>query len=101
MRENRFQGELIREIQNKLGPQCLVYDNDGGYLQGFPDLTVFCGEKWAWLECKAYANAPVRPNQQFYINWANNVGGFGRFIFPENKEEVLNELYNYTSGFGG
>lgn len=93
-KESAFQSDLIKRIQNDLGPECLVYDNDGGYLQGFPDLSIYYKDKWAFLECKQSADAKVRPNQEFYIRWANNVGSFGRFIFPENKEEVLNELYN-------
>ena len=91
MRENRFQSELIADLKNKF-VGCLVLKNDAGYLQGIPDLSVLYKGKWALLECKESAQAPHRPNQQFYIDWANKTGGFGRFIFPENKEEVLNEL---------
>lgn len=92
MRENQFQASLIRELKNLVGNDGIVYDNDGGYLQGFPDITVYYRDRWAWLECKISATASIRPNQQYYIDLANRIGGFGRFIFPENKEEVLHEL---------
>ena len=91
MKENRFQSDLIHELKERF-PGCMVLKNDSGYLQGIPDLSVFYNSRWAFLECKKSANEPKRPNQQFYVDWANKVGGFARFIFPENKEDVLNEL---------
>lgn len=91
MKENRFQSDLIKELRERFNG-CLVLKNDSGYLQGIPDLTIFYESKWAFLECKISKDAPRQPNQEFYVDWANKVGGFARFIFPENKEDVLNEL---------
>lgn len=64
---------------------------DSGYLQGIPDLLILYKKKWATLECKKTANAKKRPNQEYYVNKMNDMS-FSRFIFPENKEEVLNDL---------
>lgn len=91
MKESKFQANLIKELYRRFDG-CLVLKNDSGYLQGIPDLSIFYKGRWAFLECKESSSAPVRPNQEFYINWANEVGSFGRFIFPENEEAVLNEL---------
>lgn len=90
MRENKFQGDLIKEIK-KLFPGCMVLKNDPNYIQGIPDLLILHGTKWATLECKKSANAPIRPNQAYYVKRMNKMS-FSRFIFPENKEEVLREL---------
>lgn len=90
MRENKFQGDLIKEIK-KLFPGCMVLKNDPNYIQGIPDLLILYGKKWAALECKKSAKAPIRPNQAFYVKRMNKMS-FSRFIFPENKEEVLREL---------
>lgn len=90
MLENKFQAGLIKEIKNRL-PGCLVLKNDPNYIQGFPDLTVLYKDKWALLEAKREEKASRRPNQGFYISMANKMS-FARFICPENKEEVLNEL---------
>ena len=90
MRENKFQADLIRELK-KLFPDCIVLKNDSSYIQGIPDLLILNGKNWAALECKKSANAAVRPNQSYYVKRMNKMS-FSRFIFPENKEEVLNEL---------
>ena len=93
MLESKFQANLIKEIKNKF-PGCIVLKNDSSYLQGVPDLSVFYGDRWAMLEAKKSANASHQPNQDYYVGKANAMS-FSRFIFPENKEEVLDELTHF------
>ena len=88
MLERDFQPKLVKDIQERF-PGCLVYKNDTR--QGFPDLTVLYGNHWALLECKRSAKEKRQPNQEYYVGLANEMS-FGRVIYPENKEEVLNEL---------
>lgn len=64
---------------------------DANYTPGIPDLLVLYKNKWAALECKRSANAKKRPNQPYYISKMNKMS-FARFIYPENKKEVMNEL---------
>lgn len=90
MLERNFQSNLIRELKD-IFPGCLIVKNDPEYLQGFPDLTILFGKHWALLECKRSEEEPHRPNQDYYINKADGMS-FARFIYPENKEEVLHEL---------
>ena len=90
MLENKFQGQLIKELKEKF-PGCMILKNDPNYIQGFPDLTVLYKDKWALLEAKRADRASHRPNQDFYIQEADKMS-FARFICPENKEEVLHEL---------
>ena len=89
--EKTFQKEVIDEVKQRL-PGCIVLKNDAGYIQGFPDLTVHYGSKYAYLECKKDRNATHQANQDYYINKANEDGAYAAFIFPENKEDSLNEL---------
>lgn len=89
-RENKFQADLIKEIKNRF-EGCIVLKNDPNYIQGIPDITIFHNDKWAALECKDNAKAPHQPNQDYYISKMNNMS-YASFIFPENKEDVLNEL---------
>lgn len=90
MLEREFQSALIKEIK-KIFPGCLVLKNDPDYIQGIPDLLILFENKWAALEVKKNSKSSHRPNQDFYISKMDEMS-FARFISPENKEEVLNEL---------
>lgn len=88
--ERDFQANLIKELK-ELFPGCLVLKNDSGYLQGIPDLTILYGGSWAVLEVKKSANESIQPNQEYYIDILDQMS-FAAFVYPENKEAVLNEL---------
>ena len=90
MLENKFQANLIKELKHRF-PGCIVMKNDPTYLQGIPDLLILHNDKWASLECKKSAGAKKQPNQEYYVGRMNEMS-FSRFICPENKEEVLDEL---------
>ena len=90
MLESKFQSGLIKEIKELL-PGCMVLKTDPNYIQGLPDLLVLHGDKWFSLECKKSANAKKRPNQEYYVNKMDNMS-FSRFIYPENKQEVLHDI---------
>lgn len=93
MLENRFKTKLISEIKEML-PGCMVLHLDPNEIQGIPDLLVLYGNKWAVLEGKKNARASHRPNQEYYVDLMNGMG-YASFIYPENKDEVLDELYLY------
>lgn len=59
--------------------------------QGIPDLLVLYKNKWASLECKKSAKAKRQPNQEYYVEKMNDMS-FSRFVYPENKEEVIRDL---------
>ena len=88
--ENSFQANLKKELK-LMFPGCIVTKMDSGDIQGIPDLLVLYGEKWATLECKKSKKAKKQPNQEYYVD-AMNTMSYSRFIYPENKEEVLSEL---------
>ncbi len=43
---------------------------------------------------KKSANAKHQPNQDYYIDLFNDMG-FARFVYPENKNEVIKDLTRY------
>lgn len=89
--ESEYQGELIPRLQTIYLPGCIVLKNDSGYQQGIPDLSVYWGVHWAFLEVKAHAKAEEQPNQRYFVELAMAMS-FGAFIYPENEEEVIRDL---------
>lgn len=95
--ERNFQRGLIKDIKRRF-KGCIVCKLDANYIQGIPDLLVLYEDRWATLECKRSQHAPHRPNQDYYVELMDKMS-FSRFIFPENKERILNELeQSFTSG---
>lgn len=90
MKESKFQTDLIKDLESRF-PGSIILKNDPTYRQGIPDLLILYNNRWAVLECKKSVDAPKRPNQDYYVEKMNKMS-FARIIFPENKEEVLNEL---------
>lgn len=88
--EREFQSELIKEIKERF-PGCIVCKMDANYIQGIPDLLILWEDRWALLECKKSAKSTHRPNQDYYVDVANKMS-FSAFIFPENKEAILNAM---------
>ena len=86
--ESGFQDRLIDELHDMF-PGCLVLKQDA--FQGIPDLLILYNDKWASLECKKSSRADKQPNQDYYVGLMDEMS-FSRFIYPENKEEVLREL---------
>lgn len=90
MRESRFQSKTIEEIKERL-PGAIVTKMDANYIQGIPDILVLYKDKWATLEFKQSETSTHRPNQDYYVGLMNEMS-YSAFIFPENKETILNEL---------
>ena len=89
MKESKFQSDLKKEIKENL-PDAIIRKMTNS--QGFPDLLILNGKNWVMLECKNSKEAHHQPNQDYYISKLNEMS-FASFIFPENKEEVLNEVF--------
>ncbi len=90
MLESKFKTKLIKEIKD-LFPFCVVIHPDATVTQGLPDLLILNGTKWAALEGKKTRSSSHRPNQDYYVELLGKMS-YAAFIFPENKEKILNEL---------
>lgn len=88
--EKDFQSGLIKDIKSRF-EGAIVLKNDPNYIQGMPDLTVFYKNHYAILEVKKAKLASHRPNQDYYINKFSK-DTFAAFVYPENKEEVLDGM---------
>lgn len=94
--ERDFQADLIKELKS-IFIGCVVFKNDPNYQQGFPDLTILFGNRWAILECKKSLNEKYEPNQEWFIEQLNLMS-YSAMICPENRELILDELrLHFTS----
>lgn len=76
----------------------MILHLDATEIQGIPDLLILYEDRWAALEVKKSANATHRPNQDYYVDLMNRMS-FAAFVYPENREEILHELYRYFKGY--
>lgn len=90
MLEREYQAQLIKVLRQKF-PGCVILKNDTEYMQGIPDLLILWQDRWAMLEVKAKRDAQTMPNQEYYVTELNQMS-FAAFIYPENEEDVLDEL---------
>lgn len=90
MLENRYQAELIKRLRIRF-PDCVILKNDSAYMPGVPDLILLWHDRWAMLEVKKSSTARERPNQRYYVEQLDEMS-FAAFIYPENEEEVLDEI---------
>jgi hypothetical protein len=97
MLENKFKTKLVNELEYMF-PGCIITHMDPNEIQGIPDLLILYGDKWAALEGKKSADAPVRPNQSYYVDLMDTMS-FASFICPENKDDVLCKLYQYFKNY--
>jgi hypothetical protein len=88
--ENTYKASLCKRIEREF-PGAVILKNDAGYLQGVPDRTVLLGRRWGMLEIKIDIDAPIQPNQPYYVDMFNEMS-FASFLYPENEEEILYEL---------
>lgn len=93
--ETAYQAALVKKLR-VMFPMAFIIRNDPRENQGVPDILLLIGNSWAMLEVKKSANEPTRPNQPYYIDLFDHMS-FAAFIYPENEEQVLNDL---QSAFG-
>lgn len=92
--EGSFKRNVLDKIEARCPEYVLIMKNDASLKQGIGDAIICYRDKWAILEFKRSEDARHRPNQDTYVDIANRMS-FSRFIYPENEEEVLNELYAF------
>lgn len=90
--ESTFKARLRRELK-ELFPGCVILKNDAEGQQGIPDMLILYKNKWAMLEVKRQRPTPssYEPNQEWWIDKLDRMS-FAACIYPENKEDVLNDL---------
>lgn len=88
--ESEFKQAFFKEVKGMLSG-CVIITGNSASQQGIPDTLILFRDKWAALEFKRSATAKKRPNQPYFIEKFGEMS-FASFVYPENKEEVLNAL---------
>jgi hypothetical protein len=96
--ERDYQAKLIKKLE-RMFPDCLILKNDPGYRQGIPDLSIFVGGRYAFLEVKSsepLSEDDWEPNQQWYLAKLNAMW-YASVIYPANERAVLRALQQALS----
>ena len=93
--EGSFKKRLITAIKKEI-PGCIVTKLEADYIEGIPDILILHKDKWATLEAKKDKGEVTKPRpnklqQDYYVATMDQMS-FSRYVYPENQEEVLNEL---------
>lgn len=91
--EEKFKSDFKKELRT-IFPECEYALGSSTGKQGFPDLIILYRDKHVYLEFKKFKGAPERPNQKYYVDKYGK-HCYTNFIYPENKEEVLNDIKKY------
>ena len=94
--ESQFKTHLTRRIKKEFPGSMIFHLNPMVDGQGIPDLLVLYEDKWVALEGKQSIRSKRRPNQEFYVNKMDKMS-MARFVYPQNEEEVLNDI---STAFG-
>ncbi len=92
MLESEFKNQVKNRIRDRFPNLDLDYIDTNSYnFRSMTDLVVLGPVVWAALEFKRSEDAPHRPNQDYHIKRLRKKG-YATFVYPENLEEVLDDL---------
>ena len=91
MLESEFKSHTKDRIRERLPNIDLDFIESKTITRSKPDLFIIGFHAWAALEFKRSKNAPKQPNQAYTIERLG-VKGYASFVYPENLEEVLDDL---------
>ena len=91
MLESKFKKEAKQRIRERCPNVDLDFVNTKPFNRSMPDTFVVGPWSWAALEFKRAEGATQQANQDYHIKRLNRKG-YATFVFPENLEEVLNDL---------
>jgi hypothetical protein len=89
--ESEFKKQVKQRIRERFPNLDLDFINTKPYNRSMPDTFVIGPWAWAALEFKRSALAAQQANQDYHIERLNRKG-YATFVFPENLEEVLDDL---------
>lgn len=89
--ESKYKTDLKKRMERRF-VGAIILKNDEQLCPGIFDLVMLWGEQYAAIEVKRNPSAPYRPNQPYYLEKVEKMGGLSFTIYPENEDEVLNAI---------
>jgi len=76
----------------KLLPNCVVMSIQQTSIRGTPDILMCLNGRFVALELKRSSTAPATELQRYNIQKLDEAGGFAKICYPENFEEIFEQL---------
>ena len=91
--ERNFKKSFQTRIKRAVKPLAILqYKQDSTTVAGFPDTIVILEGITIYIEFKNSKTAKFRPGQKEWIKKLNDNGHFAFVCYPENADEVLEEI---------
>ena len=93
MLERNFKKEFQKKLKRAVKPLAILqYKQDATTVAGFPDTLVVMEGITIFIEYKNSKTAKFRPGQKEWNKKLNDNGHFAFICYPENADEVLEEI---------
>ena len=93
MLESEFKKKFCARVKRAVKPiTILQYKQDATTVTGFPDTIVILEGITIYIEFKKSKTAKFRPGQKEWIERLNDKGHFCFVCFPENADDILEEI---------
>lgn len=91
--EKDFKKSFQTRVKRAVHPLAILqYKQDSTTVAGFPDTIIVLEGITIFIEFKKSRTAKFRPGQKEWIEKLNNNGHFAFVCYPENADEVLEEI---------
>lgn len=91
IRESKFERKVVNRLMRDYPGAYVIKTYPGFVPQGFPDRVFLYYDFWSAFDAKRSPNAPIQPNQPYYIDQLNQMS-HAAFVNPENEEVYYNEI---------
>lgn len=93
MLESEFKKKFCARVKRAVKPiTILQYKQDATTVTGFPDTIVILEGITIFIEFKKSKTAKFRPGQKEWIEKLNEKGHFAWVCYPENADDILEEI---------
>lgn len=93
MLEKDFKQAFQKRLKKEVHPIAILqYKQDATTIKGFPDTLVILEGIVVFIEYKKSKRAKYQEGQKLWHDRLEAAGHFSFYVYPENADEVLNEI---------